>query len=102
MPRAPFQPTINSDRNRSVRVELDKHLHPPLLEVLLVERRLAQLALLVLLDEEKRVAEAGTAGVRTDAGAAAKGCLGYCFQQGVKQYKLSLIFQSCSSDILVL
>ena len=46
---------------------------------------------------EKGVALAGTSGVCTDAGAATEACL---FNgQGVKQDKLSLIFQSCSSDM---
>ena len=73
MPGAPGGiPAIGSDWNGSVRVELDKNLHPALLEVGLVERRLAQLALLVQLVEEKRVALVGTKGVCCDAGAAAK------------------------------
>ena len=78
MPGAPGrEPPVSSDRKRSIRVELDEHLHPSLLEVPLVKRRHAQLALLVQLDEEKGVALAGTSGVCTDAGAAAEGCLGY-------------------------
>ena len=68
-------PAIGSDWNGSVRVELDKHLHPALLEVGLVERRLAQLALLLLLVEHKRVALVGAKGVCCDAGAATKGSL---------------------------
>ena len=76
MPGSPGgKPSIGSDWNGSVRVELDEHLHPALLEVGLVERRLAQVALLVLLVELKRVALVRTKGVCCDTGAAAKGSL---------------------------
>ena len=78
MPGAPGGiPSIGSNWNGSIRVELDEHLHPSLLEVGLVERRLAQLALLVQLVEKKRVALVGKATVCTDARAATEGCLKY-------------------------
>ena len=80
MPGGPGgEPAIRSDGKRSVQVELDEHLHPALLlEVPLVEGRLAQLALLVLLDEQERVALAGTPNVCSDAGASTEDCLEYC------------------------
>ena len=57
LPRAPGVPTIGSNRNRAISVELDVDLPPAaFFEVLLIEGSLVQLAQLGHLDEDERVA----------------------------------------------
>ena len=70
-----LQIAIGSNWNGSIRVELDEDLHPPLLEVTLVERGLAQLAHLVQLVEQEGVALVDAAAACSDAGAATEGGL---------------------------
>ena len=75
LPRAPGVPTISSNRNRAISVELDVDLPPAaFFEVLLIEGSLVQLAHLGHLDEDERVALVAS----TDARAATEGCLEYC------------------------
>ena len=74
LPRAPGVPTISSNRNRAISVELDVDLPPAaFFEVLLIEGSLVQLAHLGHLDEDERVALVAS----TNARAATEGCLEY-------------------------
>ena len=75
LPRAPGVPTISSNRNRAISVELDEDLSPAaFFEVLLIEGSLVQLAHLGHLDEDERVALVAS----TNARAATEGRLEYC------------------------
>ena len=75
LPKAPGVPTISSNRNRAISVELDVDLPPAaFFEVLLIEGSLVQLAHLGHLDEDERVALVAS----TNARAATEGRLEYC------------------------